>query len=102
MAFGKRSRKEEEAFLETFKTAQEDKFDPGKNIPLERIRATRLMLAGVVFLILMLLFDIGFRKYRYTETTEETIFYVLFLMSAVGALQIPIGLYYLIKSLWRK
>ncbi len=93
-----RTRAEEEEFLGTMKAYKEDnkkrRFQPN------RAQSIRLMIQGAVFFGLLLLFDIGLRRYRYTGEMMETVFLLLFLMSVVGALQLPIGMYYFIKTLW--
>ncbi len=96
----RRTRQEEEAYLSTLKTYQEDQKRKRSLKDPDRGQSIRLMIQGAVFLALLVIFDIGFRKYRYTGDTRETVYLVLFLMSAVGTLQIPLGMYYLIKGLW--
>ncbi len=96
----RRTRQEEEAYLSTLKTYQEDQKRKRSLKAPDRGQSIRLMIQGAVFLALLVIFDIGFRKYRYTGDTRETVYLVLFLMSAVGTLQIPLGMYYLIKGLW--
>lgn len=103
MIFGKKSkedirdRKTEEEFLESTKSYQEGhgKFNP------DRSQSIKLMLRGVVFFVMLLVVDVGFRKYRYTDSPMETVFFVLFLMSFVGALQFPIGMYFWIKNIYK-
>lgn len=98
--FNKNRISEDEEYLSTMKSYQQDKHHKNYNVEKQRQMNIRLIIGGFIFLVLMLLFDIGFRKYRYSESTQETIFYILFLMSAVGVLQIPIGMYGFIKTLW--
>lgn len=98
----KRTRAEEEAFLETMRSVQEDKLKSATTQAERRSRSIRTMIQGIVFFGLMMLFDIGYRKYKLTDDIRETVFFLLLLMAAVGALQFPIGLYSYIKSLWEK
>ena len=100
--FNKNKSSEDEEYLSTMKSYQNDRHKKTYDIEKERQISIRLIIGGIIFLILMIIFDIGFRKYRYTETMPETIFYILFLMSAVGALQVPIGMYRFIKTLWNE
>ena len=100
MIGSRRTRQEEEAFLSTLKTYQEDQKRKRSRKDPDRRQSICLMFRGAVFLGLLVIFDIGLRKYRYTGDIKETVYLVLFLMSAVGTLQLPLGLYFLIKGLW--
>lgn len=97
-----RDRREEEEFLKSVKSYQEDHAKNDRAIKLDSSQSIKLMLRGAVFFVMMLVLDVGLRKYRYTGTTMETVFLVLFLMSAVGTLQLPVGLYFLIKNMWKE
>ncbi|MDO4712276.1 MAG: hypothetical protein Q4A75_09895 [Peptostreptococcaceae bacterium] len=105
MIFGKnkkydiKDRRTEEDFLQSFKNHQESKSEE-RSKP-DTAQSIKLMLRGAVFFGMLLIIDIGYRKYRYTDSPMETVFFVLFLMSAVGTLQLPAGLYYLIKNMWQ-
>lgn len=65
-------------------------------------QSIKLILRGVLFLILLLVFDIGYRRYRFEGGLLSTGFMIITLASAIGTVQIPIGLYYLIKRYGEK
>lgn len=100
MRLDQRTRREEEDFLQSHKNMQEQKNKEALTTKQEREAAVKTMLRGLVFGILFLLFDVGFRKYHYTGTKMEAFFYVATLVTMLGTLQFPMGLYQYIKTLW--
>lgn len=95
-----RTRPEEEEFLQSHRSVQEEKAREEQTVAQKRTEAIKTMLRGVIFGILFLLADIGYRKYRFTGTRMETVFYVITMVTMLATLQIPMGLYQLIKTLW--
>lgn len=68
-----------------------------KNSGPTKEQSIKLILRGLVFLVLLILFDIGYRRYRFEGGLLSTGFMIITLASAIGAVQIPIGIYYYIK-----
>ena len=94
-----RTRREEEEFLQSHRSVQE-KIKEEPTTAQARTDAIKMMLRGVVLGIMFLFFDIGFRKYQYTGSKMEMFFYVATMVTMLGTLQFPIGLYQMIKTLW--
>ncbi len=100
MRLEQRTRREEEDFLKSHKNLQETKNKEEPTTKEARQEAVKTILRGLVFGIMFLFFDIGFRKYHYTGGKEEAFFYIATMVTMLGTLQLPLGLYYLIKTLW--
>lgn len=95
-----RTRREEEEFLQSHKNVQEQKNKEERTTKEERADAIKTMLRGLLFGVMFLCFDIGYRKYLYTGSKLELFFYIATMVTMLATLQIPIGLYRLIKTLW--
>lgn len=100
MRLEQRTRREEEDFLQSHRSVQEAKNKEELTVQQERVEASKYMIRGIVMGILFLFFDIGYRKHLYTGTRMETFFYIATMVTMLGALQFPIGLYKIIKTLW--
>ncbi len=94
-----RTRREEEEFLQSHRSVQEKIKEEPTTAQL-KTDAIKTMLRGIVLGIMFLFFDIGFRTYQYTGTKKEMFFYIATLVTMLGTLQFPIGLYQMIKTLW--
>lgn len=65
---------------------------------LDRSRSIKWMLRGLLFIPITAISDHFYRMHRYTETDTETMLMVFVLVSIIGIIQFPIGLYYWIKN----
>lgn len=98
-------RKNDEEYLSSMKAYQEEHASQSdeeeKRKPrLNKKQSARLMSFGIFSFILMLFVDMGYRQFRFTDSPWRIVFYILFLICAVGVIQFPSGLYYYIKNIF--
>ena len=99
-------RRNDEEYLKSMKvyqeqhTSQEDREDKNRKPRLNKKQSTKLIGFGVFSFIIMLFVDIGYRQFRFTDSPWKIVFYILFLICAIGAIQFPSGLYYYIKNIF--